>query len=258
MTARPERAPATTPAGDPLRGKRRYYDRFSAFYDGFVRLHSCDRQGRMRDFLVEVADPQPGEMVLDLCTGTGACALRLSRSGARLLGIDFSGGMLRQARRKAAGRCGIHWVQADARALPVASGTVDCVTCAYAMYELAAGARRGLLAEVARVLRPAGRFVMMEHLPPRGRFLRLLYRLRVRLLASEGVGDFVGGEEEEFGRTFDQVRAFASGGGLTKAVIGRKPVPGSGRGAPAAAPASPVATRSPAPARPHAQSGGSP
>lgn len=259
MTARPGRATAAARAGGPMRGKRHYYDRFSAFYDAFVRMHSRDRQGGMRDFLAAVAAPRPEETVLDLCTGTGSCALRLAESGARLIGVDFSAGMLRQARRKAAGHPRIHWVQADARALPFPAGTVDRVTCAYAMYELAAEARRRLLAEVARVLRPDGRFVMMEHLPPRGRLLRLLYRLRVRLLASEGVGAFVGAEEAELGRTFHRVETIVADSGLTKAVVGHQPAPGDTRGAPTrpAARAGPFAAPDSGPARSHPQGGGS-
>jgi ubiquinone/menaquinone biosynthesis C-methylase UbiE len=208
--------------------RRRYYDWFSPFYDGFVRMHSGDQQEKMRDFLVEAAGARSGETVVDLCTGTGSSALRLARTGARVVGIDLSAGMLRQARRKSADLPAIQWVQADVRALPVASGRADRVTCAYAMYELTEAVRRDLLEEVVRVLRPGGKFVMMEHLPPAGAFLQLLYRIRIHLLGSKGARSFVGSEAEALGRYLGGVGVVRSEGGKTKAVFGFKPVPRSG------------------------------
>jgi ubiquinone/menaquinone biosynthesis C-methylase UbiE len=150
-----------------VNSKRCYYNLFSFFYDRFVRFHSGDQQETMRDFLAEVAHLQQGQTDVDLCTGTGSSALRLARPGMRVIGVDFSEGMLRQASRKSVGCSWIHWVQADARVLPFLSCSVDRVTCSYAMYELSGNARREVLREVTRILKPAGMFIIMEHLPPR-------------------------------------------------------------------------------------------
>ena len=206
-----------------MRSKQRYYDLFSAFYDRFVRFHSGDRQETMRDFLVEVADVRPEQTVVDLCTGTGATALRLARAGTRVIGIDFSAGMLREAKRKAAGYAGIRWVQADVRALPVSSSSVDRVTCSYAMYELSGAVRRDALREVLRILRPGGKFVMMEHLPPKRALVKLLYLIRIYVLGSRDVRSFAGSEERELRGYFDRVGTVVSVGEKTKAVFGFKP-----------------------------------
>ena len=206
-----------------MHSKRRYYDLFSSFYDRFVRLHSGDRQESMRDFLAEVADAGDGQTVVDLCTGTGSSALRLARAGARVIGIDFSGGMLREAKRKAVGDSAIQWVQADARALPISSGSVDRATCAYAMYELPGTVRSDVLQEVLRILKPEGKFVMMEHVPPTRALIKLLYLIRIYVLGSSGVRSFVGAEEEEFRRVLVRVGTVMSEGGKTKAVFGFKP-----------------------------------
>lgn len=206
-----------------MQSKRRYYDLFSAFYDRFVRLHSGDRQESMRDFLAEVADSRDGQTVVDLCTGTGSSALRLARAGAHVIGIDFSEGMLREAKRKSVGDSGIQWVQADARALPISSGSVDRATCAYAMYELSGSVRSDVLQEVLRILKPEGKFVLMEHLPPTRAFVKLLYLIRIYVLGSRGVRSFVGAEEEELRRVLVRVGTVMSEGGKTKAVFGFKP-----------------------------------
>jgi demethylmenaquinone methyltransferase/2-methoxy-6-polyprenyl-1,4-benzoquinol methylase len=205
--------------------KRRFYDLFSCFYDRFVRLHSRDRQETLRDFLAEVADVREGETVVDLCTGTGSSALRMARAGVRIIGIDFSEGMLRRAKRKSEPCPWIHWVQADARALPIRSGSVDRTTCAYAMYELPDVARRQLLGELNRILKPGGMFVMMEHLPPNQPLIRWLYLIRIHVLGSKGVGAFAGAEEDELGRSLEGVGSARSRGGGTKAVFGYRARP---------------------------------
>jgi hypothetical protein len=91
------------------------------------------------------------------------------------------------------------------------------------MYELSGIARREVLREVTRVLRPAGMFVMLEHLPPRRPVVKLLYLVRIYLLGSRGVRSFAGSEEIELRRFLVQVGTVASHGGKTKAVFGCKP-----------------------------------
>jgi demethylmenaquinone methyltransferase/2-methoxy-6-polyprenyl-1,4-benzoquinol methylase len=206
-----------------MRFRRSYYNLFSSFYDRFVRLHSGDRQETMRDFLVEAARLRQGHTVVDLCTGTGSSALRLARDEIRVIGVDFSEGMLEQARRKSVGCSRIHWIQADARALPILSCSVDRVTCSYAMYELSGTARREVLQEATRILKPAGMFLMMEHLPPARLLIRLLYLIRIYLLGSRGVRSFAGSEEKELRRFLFQVETVTSVGGKTKVVFGFKP-----------------------------------
>lgn len=213
-----------------MHSKRRFYDLFSSFYDRFVRLHSGDRQESMRDFLAEVADARGGQTVIDLCTGTGASALRLARAGARIVGIDFSRGMLQQARRKDTRGAEVRWVQADASALPIASCSVDRATCSYAMYEFPGTVRRAVLQEVARILKPGGKFVMMEHLPPKRTLIKLLYLIRIYVLGSKGVRSFVGSEEGELRVYLDRVGTVMSRGEKTKAVFGFKPGPNRNQG----------------------------
>jgi demethylphylloquinol methyltransferase len=210
--------------------RRCYYNLFSFFYDRFVRLHSGDRQESMRDFFAEVAHLRQGQTVVDLCTGTGSSALRLTRPGIRVIGVDFSEGMLRQAIRKSVGSSWINWVQADARALPIVSCSMDRMTCSYAMYELSGIARREVLREVTRILKPAGMFIMMEHLPPKQPVVKLLYLIRIYLLGSRGVRSFAGSEEKELDRFLIQVGTVTSDGGKTKAVFGSKPSGNGPRG----------------------------
>jgi hypothetical protein len=98
------------------------------------------------------------------------------------------------------------------------------------MYELSGTARREVLREVTRILKPAGMFIMMEHLPPKQPVLKLLYLVRIYLLGSGGVRSFAGSEEKELNRFLIQVGTVTSHGGKTKAVFGCKPIRDEYRG----------------------------
>jgi ubiquinone/menaquinone biosynthesis C-methylase UbiE len=202
--------------------RRRYYNWFSSFYDRFVRLHSGDRNEAMRDFFVEIADLHNGFILIDLCTGTGATALRAASSGVRAIGIDFSEGMLQQAARKSINGPPPFWVQANAHELPVRPCSVDRATCSYAMYELSRTVRFNVMKEVTRILKPGGMFLMMEHLPPRQLLIKLLYFFRIYLFGSRNARSFAGAEEKELGRFLAKVGTVVSPGGKTKVVFGYK------------------------------------
>jgi ubiquinone/menaquinone biosynthesis C-methylase UbiE len=162
--------------------RRKYYDLFSKFYDRFIALHATDKQGVLRDVLAEKADLQPGDRVLDICTGTGAAlgplAARMGDAGLAV-GLDFSSGMLGAARDKLRGRNGIGLVQADCSRLPFKDGLFAAVTCSHAFYELKGKIQGDALAEIKRCLRPGKPFLMMEHEVPQNRLVRVLFYIRL-------------------------------------------------------------------------------
>ena len=92
---------------------------------------------------------------LDVCCGTGA-GLRVLGSLCQgpVTGVDFSAGMLAQARRA---HPGAEWVRADARALPFA-GTFDLAVSFGALGHFLPAERPALFAGVHRALRPGGTF----------------------------------------------------------------------------------------------------
>jgi len=106
------------------------------------------------------------ETLLDVCTGTGDVAIAAARSprGAqRVVGIDFAGAMLTRARQKTAQRglaARVHVVRGDAMRLPVPSSSVDGVTIAFGIRNVAAP--EVACAELLRALRPGGRLAILE------------------------------------------------------------------------------------------------
>lgn len=108
-----------------------------------------------------------GKRVLEVGCGAAQCSRWLLGAGAHPIGLDLSGEQLRHARtldERAGTR--VPLVQADACALPLADGCVDLACSAFGAVPFVADSGR-LMAEVARVLRPGGRWVFATTHPLR-------------------------------------------------------------------------------------------
>lgn len=122
-------------------------------------------------------DAQP-RRVLDLGCGTGDLAIAISRlaRGLEITGLDYSQPMLEIARRKA-GELGITFINGDAAGLTFPDGHFDCVGISFAFRNLTY--RNPLtsraLSEVLRVLKPGGRFVVVETSQPESKLIRWLF-----------------------------------------------------------------------------------
>ncbi len=112
-----------------------------------------------------------GRRVLELGAGAAAAARWLATQGARPVALDLSAGMLRHA-ALAADRTGVRvpLVQADALALPFADAAFDVVCTAFGAVPFVADSA-AVMREVARVLRPGGRWVFSVTHPMRWIFL---------------------------------------------------------------------------------------
>jgi demethylmenaquinone methyltransferase/2-methoxy-6-polyprenyl-1,4-benzoquinol methylase len=139
-------------------------------YDVMNRVMTAGLDRRWRRLTAQAA-VRPGDRVLDACCGTGDLALEALKAGGDVVGLDFSERMLERARRKSDE---VEWVQGDVTELPYEGGSFDAVTVGFGIrnvLELDAGLR-----ELARVLRPGGRFGCLEITRPRG-VLRPFFRL---------------------------------------------------------------------------------
>ena len=146
------------------------FDRISPVYDVMNRVMTAGLDRRWRRLTAQAA-VRPGDRVLDACCGTGDLALEAAKAGGDVVGLDFSERMLERAQRKSDA---VEWVQGDVTSLPYAEGSFDAVTVGFGIrnvQELEAGLR-----ELARVLRPGGRFGCLEITRPSG-VLRPFFRL---------------------------------------------------------------------------------
>ncbi len=111
-----------------------------------------------------------GKRVLEVGCGSAPCARWLRSEGAQVVAFDLSAGMLAHA-RNAAGRTGIEvpLVQADVCELPFADHSFDSACSAFGAIPFVADSA-GAMREVARVLRPGGRWVFSINHPMRWMF----------------------------------------------------------------------------------------
>jgi demethylmenaquinone methyltransferase/2-methoxy-6-polyprenyl-1,4-benzoquinol methylase len=169
---------------------RAMFDRIAGLYDVMNSVMTAGLHHRWRERAADLAALRPGDRALDVATGTGDLALELARRvgpSGEVVGSDFSEGMLEVARRKAAGVANVRWEQANALALPYTDDEFAAATVGF-------GARnfsdlRGGLAEMARVVRPGGRVVVLEITtptkPPLSTFFRLWFDRVVPLLGRD-------------------------------------------------------------------------
>src|SRR5688572_13634498 len=149
-------------------------------YDRANRALSLGIDVWWRRQTVRMTGVAAGERGLDVCAGTGDLTLALQRAGAQVVGADFCAPMLARALAKSgpSAPAGARFVAADALALPFADDTFHFATVAFGIRNVADPAAG--LREMARVVRPGGRVVVLEFTKPRVPVLGSAYRFYFR------------------------------------------------------------------------------
>ena len=169
---------------------RAMFDRIAGLYDVMNSLMTAGLHHRWRERAADLAALRPGDRALDVATGTGDLALELARRvgpSGEVVGSDFSEGMLDVARRKAAAVGNVRWEHGNALALPYRDGEFAAATVGFGARNFSDLARG--LAEMARVVRPGGRVVVLEITtptkPPLSTFFRLWFDRVVPMLGRD-------------------------------------------------------------------------
>jgi ubiquinone/menaquinone biosynthesis methyltransferase len=159
---------------------RRLFDEMAGSYERVNLITSFGFSRRWRRQCVERADPEHGMTVFDAMTGMGEgwshILPRIGQSG-RIVAIDLSPGMLMHARRRQAAWPGHDIVlqEGDVLANGLPDASVDVVVSLFGLKTLSAEQSHRLALEIARVLRPGGRFALIEVSVPPNRLLRSVY-----------------------------------------------------------------------------------
>lgn len=143
---------------------RSMFDTIAPRYDLMNRLMTFRLDVGWRRRTVQQLGLDPGSRVLDVACGTGDLCRDLVRAGHRPIGVDFSHGML------AAARTGAPLVNADALELPFGDGSIDGLTCGFALRNFVE--LTPMLAESARVTRAGGRIALLEVATPPNALMR--------------------------------------------------------------------------------------
>jgi demethylmenaquinone methyltransferase/2-methoxy-6-polyprenyl-1,4-benzoquinol methylase len=193
---------------------RAMFDRIAGFYDLMNSVMTAGLHHRWRARAVDLAALAPGDSALDVACGTGDLAIELARRvgpGGEVVGSDFSEEMLARARAKAPE---LTWEWGNALELPYEADRFDAATVGF-------GARnfsdldRGL-GEMARVVKPGGRVVVLEittpHRPPLSLFYSVWFDRVIPLIGR------VTGEDEAYTYLPSSVKRFPGPEGLAGAM----------------------------------------
>jgi demethylmenaquinone methyltransferase/2-methoxy-6-polyprenyl-1,4-benzoquinol methylase len=143
---------------------RAMFDRIARVYDLMNSLMTAGLHHRWRERAADLAAVGPGGRALDVASGTGDLAIELARRvgpTGTVVGSDFSEAMLDRAREKSSA---VTWEWANALELPYPDDGFDAATVGFGARNFA-DLDRGL-AEMARVVRPGGRVVILEITTP--------------------------------------------------------------------------------------------
>ncbi len=195
---------------------REMFDRIATRYDAFNTVTTFGRDRAWRRKSVELAAPAPVEHALDVATGTGKLALELLARARRVTALDFSRPMLKVAAEQARpylreGR--LRLLAADAMTTPFLSDTFDCATMGFGLRNVEDPA--ACLRELHRVLRPAGRLVVLELSRPSRQPQLLLYRGAFKTLFPL-VGRLLSGDRHAYRYLPSSVDGFVSPGELAR------------------------------------------
>ena len=157
-----------TPYKDSNLGKKeqvaQMFDTISGKYDGLNRVISFGIDVKWRKKVLKLVSDTKPNSILDIATGTGDLAILMAQTGAtEITGLDISEGMLEVGRKKIADRNlnnKIQMVLGDSENMPFEDNYFDAITVAFGVRNFET-LEKGL-AEILRVLKPGGIFVILE------------------------------------------------------------------------------------------------
>jgi len=186
-------------------------------YDLVNRIITLGMDKRWRRLASQTCLENRPQAVLDLGCGTDDLTIniaRLSEKHTEIVGLDYSQPMLEKAQKKAA-KAGlaniIRFIPGDAASLPFPDDHFDCVGISFAFRNLTyknplASAH---LAEVKRVLKPGGRYVIVESSQPENPLIRALFHLYLRIFVAP-LGITLSGNKSAYRYLAESARRFYS------------------------------------------------
>ena len=207
------------------------FNEVPARYDMLNRVITWRLDENWRKKAARVCLEDDPARILDLCTGTGDLAIRLAKGvngKTDIHALDYSQPMLSVAREKAtkAGLSNIEFIHGDAASMPFNNDVMDAIGIAFAFRNLTYKNpdRDKFLQEIYRVLKPNGKFVIVESSQPGNRLMRGLFRFYLKIFVA-GFGGQLSGHKGAYrylaasARNFynpAEIEQFLSGTGFSK------------------------------------------
>jgi demethylmenaquinone methyltransferase/2-methoxy-6-polyprenyl-1,4-benzoquinol methylase len=188
-------------------GVARHYDRTNA-------IMSMGNAPLWRAATVRAVDPRAGERILDVAAGTGTSSAALARSGATVVALDFSTGMIEEGRRR---HPELEFVEADAEKLPFGDDEFDAVSISFGLRNIEHP--KMALAEMYRVLKPGGRLVVCEFSKPQRAVFRTGYAAYMRFVMPV-VAAVASSNRDAYGYLRESIQQWPDQGTLTQWIRG--------------------------------------
>ena len=160
------------------------FDGVAPSYDTWARVLTFFQYFRWRRFLVSRMTLRPGNLVLDVCTGTAGVAMEIAdHHDGRIVGLDVSHSMLQAGlraieKRSLDGR--IQLTQGRAEHLPFPDETFDTVVFTYLLRYVQEP--DATVRELSRVLKPGGELLSLEFGIPESSWIRALWLMYNRVV----------------------------------------------------------------------------
>lgn len=193
------------------------FDNISGKYDLLNRILSMGIDVRWRKKVVKSVKKANPKTVLDIATGTGDLAIQIAKSTqAQITGFDLSAGMLEVGRKKVTKEKlddRIEMIQGDAENMPFENNSFDVITVAFGVRNFE-NLKKGL-DEIYRVLKPGGKFIILEFSQPESFPMKQLYAFYSKNILPK-IGKQISKDESAYTYLPDSVKAFPYGEEMKK------------------------------------------
>lgn len=193
------------------------FDNISGKYDLLNRILSMGIDVSWRKKVVKSVKKENPKTILDIATGTGDLAIAMAKAtDAKITGFDLSAGMLEVGRKKVKEQNlenRIEMIQGDAEKMPFADNSFDVITVAFGVRNFE-NLKNGL-DDIYRVLKPGGKFIILEFSQPEAVPMKQLYTFYSRYVLPK-IGKKISKDQSAYTYLPDSVKAFPYGDEMKK------------------------------------------
>ena len=193
------------------------FDNISGKYDLLNRILSMGIDVSWRKKVVKSVKKENPATILDIATGTGDLAIAMAKStDAKITGFDLSAGMLEVGRKKVEEQNlqnRIEMIQGDAENMPFEDNSFDVITVAFGVRNFE-NLEKGLN-DIYRVLKPDGKFIILEFSQPESFPMKQLYSFYSRTVLPR-IGKKISKDQSAYTYLPDSVQAFPYGDEMKK------------------------------------------